>query len=169
MAGFAVDFGDVIGMGVLLDVSVAVAALEAAMDAGAELVAIDGDAVACGVLHGFVGVAGEAIRLGCNAHRGQAKYRCNQAEYGQAMMAESPQVIYQALNWSDKHCKKESSDTRGSGHALVFPSRRVSNGYGAHGSPHGGMSAQTKFSWGSQFRGDSFWDSAGSDSGHNCI
>lgn len=57
MAGFAVDLGDLIGMRVLLDVGVAVIALQASVHAGTELVAIDRDAVAICVLHRLVAVA----------------------------------------------------------------------------------------------------------------
>ena len=40
VAGLAVNLGDVIRMGIFLDVGVAIVALQAAMDAGAELLAI---------------------------------------------------------------------------------------------------------------------------------
>ena len=63
VARFALDLGDVVGVGIFLDVGVAVVALQAAMNALAELVAIDADAVAGGVLHGLVAMAGEAIGL----------------------------------------------------------------------------------------------------------
>ena len=46
VAGFAVNFGDVVRMGILLDVGMAVVALQIAVDAGVELVAVDRDAVA---------------------------------------------------------------------------------------------------------------------------
>lgn len=63
MAGLAVHSGDVVRMRIFLDVGVAVVALQAAVNTGAELVAINGDAVPSGVLHGFVTMAGEAICL----------------------------------------------------------------------------------------------------------
>lgn len=69
MAGFAVDFGDVVGMRVFLNVGVAVVALKAAMAAGAELIAINCDAMAGSILHRLVAVAGEALRLCSAANR----------------------------------------------------------------------------------------------------
>ena len=56
VAGFALDGCDVIGMGIFLDIRVAVVALQAAMDAGAELASINGDAVTGSILHGLVAV-----------------------------------------------------------------------------------------------------------------
>ena len=63
VAGLAIDRRDLVGMRIALDVGVAVAALQAAVNAGAELLAVDGDAVAGAVGHGGVAVAGEAIGL----------------------------------------------------------------------------------------------------------
>lgn len=63
MARFAVDFGDVFGMRVFLDIGVAVVALQAAVNAGTEFAAIYGDAVPRCIGHALVGVAGEAIGL----------------------------------------------------------------------------------------------------------
>ena len=71
VAGLAVDLGDVVGMRIFLDVGVAVVALQAAVNAGTEFVAVDGDAVAGGVLHGLVAMAGQAIRLCGDAKRQQ--------------------------------------------------------------------------------------------------
>ena len=72
MAGFAIDFGDVVGMRVFLDVGVAVVAFQAAMNARAELIAVNSDAVAGGVLHGLVAVTGEAFRLSNGPKRREA-------------------------------------------------------------------------------------------------
>jgi hypothetical protein len=47
----------------LLDIGVAVITLQAAVDAGAELVAVDGDAVTGRILHRLVPMAGEAVSL----------------------------------------------------------------------------------------------------------
>lgn len=63
MAGFAINLGDVIRMWILLDVGVAVVALQVSMHAGAELVGIDRDAVSVCVLHRLVAVTCQAIRL----------------------------------------------------------------------------------------------------------
>lgn len=61
VAGLAVDFCDVIGVRVFLDVSMAIVALQAAMDAGTELISIDRNAMSCGVLHGLISVTGETL------------------------------------------------------------------------------------------------------------
>lgn len=82
MAGFAVDGGDVIRMRIGFDVGVTGVAAKAAMDAGAELIAIDGDAVPGRVLHGFVGMAGEAVGLGA---RGQRQAERKQERKNQAV------------------------------------------------------------------------------------
>lgn len=50
-------------MRVILDVGVAVIALEAAVDARRKLSAVDCDAVTGGILHGLIAVACQAIRL----------------------------------------------------------------------------------------------------------
>ena len=63
MARLAVNLGDMVRMGKFLDVGVTVIALQAAVDAGAELVTVDGDAMPLGVLHGLVTVASQAIGL----------------------------------------------------------------------------------------------------------
>jgi hypothetical protein len=63
VAGLALDGRHLIGMRVVRDGGVALAALQAAVEAGGKLLAVDADAVAGRVLHGLVGVAGEAIGL----------------------------------------------------------------------------------------------------------
>ena len=63
VAGLAIHFCDVIGMWILFDVRMTVVALQAAVNACAEFISINGDAVARRILHGLVGVAGQAIRL----------------------------------------------------------------------------------------------------------
>ena len=68
----ALDLGDLVGVRIFLDVGVAVVALEAAVNALAEGVAIDADVVAGGVLQAFVGMAGEAVGLGRQPPRHQA-------------------------------------------------------------------------------------------------
>jgi len=70
VASLAVDRGDVVGMRILLDVGVAVVALQAAVNALAELLAIDCNAVSLRILHGLIAVAGEAICLGPQSARG---------------------------------------------------------------------------------------------------
>ena len=54
---------DLVRMRICLDVSMAVGAFKGAMNAGAELVAIDSETMACPVLHVLVSVAGEAFGL----------------------------------------------------------------------------------------------------------
>lgn len=63
VAGDALDRLRVFGMRVGGDGGVAGAALESAVHAGVERVAVDANVVACGVLHGDVAMAGEAVRL----------------------------------------------------------------------------------------------------------
>ena len=79
MAGFAIDGRDFVGVRIGLDVGVAAGALEAAVNARAEFLAVDGDAVAGAVGHGGVAVAGKAISLRaksvgreCNGENGNA-------------------------------------------------------------------------------------------------
>lgn len=74
MAGAALDFGDVIGMRIALDVSVATVALQHAVNAGRKGLAVHGDVVAGGIGHALVAVAGEAFSLcaedtGCRDER----------------------------------------------------------------------------------------------------
>lgn len=137
MAGFAIDLRDVIGVRVFLDVRVAVAALEAAVDACGELVTIYGDAMAGRVLHCLIGVAGKAVRLCCVQRGPKAKHKSDEAENGKAMTTTRPRQIGDPIDGSGKDGKDESSDTSGSGHALGFLQARVSNCSCAHGSPGG--------------------------------
>lgn len=69
VAGITGHGRDVVGMRITLDVCVASIAPEAAVNARRKLVAIDSDAVACIVLHGFVAMAGEAVGLGMERGR----------------------------------------------------------------------------------------------------
>lgn len=61
VAGLAVDGRNFIGVRIGLDVGVAVGALQAAVNAGIEFLAVDGDTVAIAVGRGGVAVAGKAI------------------------------------------------------------------------------------------------------------
>lgn len=63
MAGLAIDGCDLIRMGIAFDVRMAVVALQAAVNALAEFLAVGGDAVAGGVGHAGLTVAGEAVSL----------------------------------------------------------------------------------------------------------
>jgi hypothetical protein len=56
-------------MRIFLDVNVAIAAFQAAMDAVRERLPIDGDAVPSSVLQALVAVARKAIRLGMQSAR----------------------------------------------------------------------------------------------------
>ena len=63
VAGVALHLRDLLRMRIILDVGVTVVALEAAVDALAETVAIHADVVARGILQPFVRVAGKAVGL----------------------------------------------------------------------------------------------------------
>ena len=91
VAGFAIDFGNVIGVGIFLDVGVAVVTLQATVNAGAELVAVDGDAVACRILHGLVAMAGEAVRLRRQVMGRQEDRECEEADSDCPVMSNKPE------------------------------------------------------------------------------
>lgn len=63
VAGRALDRRDVVGMRVVLDVSMAVVAFEAAVHARREFLAVDTDAVAAAVLHCQVAMTAQAVGL----------------------------------------------------------------------------------------------------------
>ncbi len=122
MAGLAVDLGDLVGVRVLLDVGVAVVALQAAVNAGTELVAIDRDAVAGCILHRLVAVASQAICLcgqavGHNEHSHGQKAECD----GPAPSG-GPEQVEQPLGWNDNDSNQERNDACGFGHATVSSS-----------------------------------------------
>ena len=119
MAGFAIDLCDVIGMGIFLDVGVAVVALQAAVNVGAKLVSINGDAVAGGILHGFIAVTGKAFGLRSKVQRHKEECQDDETEACNPVMTNESDEIRQPLDWTDKNGKKRS-ETCGSGHALVF-------------------------------------------------
>lgn len=79
VTGFAINFSNVVRMGIFLDVRMAVIALQAAVDAGAELVAVYRDAVACCVLHRLVAMACQAVRLRREKMGRQDKGECNES------------------------------------------------------------------------------------------
>ena len=63
MASLAVDRRDFVWVWIGLDVRMAARALQAAVNARAEFLAVDGDAVAGAVGHGGIAVAGKAVSL----------------------------------------------------------------------------------------------------------
>jgi hypothetical protein len=73
MAGFALDRRQVIGVRIVVNIFVAVAALEAAVNARVKLIGVDADGLAVGVLHGGVAVAGETIDIRVERARGQGE------------------------------------------------------------------------------------------------
>ena len=100
MAGFAVHLGDVVGMRILLDIGMAVVALQASMHAGAELVAVDGDAVTGCVLHRLVAVAGQAIRLGGQPVRKTEPKKGQEAERDRAVPSNGMKHAGEPLGWN---------------------------------------------------------------------
>ena len=84
MALLAVDLRNLVRMGVLLDVLMAVVTFEAAMDALAEYLAVYGNAVPIAVGHAGIAVAGEAFGLGCQSRSTKEKSgKCQNAKtYG---------------------------------------------------------------------------------------
>lgn len=75
VAGLALNLSDVVRMRIALDVGVARVAAQTAVNAGAELIAIDGDTVPGSILHSLVAMAGEAVGLSNETarHKGQRK------------------------------------------------------------------------------------------------
>jgi len=63
VASLAVDRRDFVWVWIGLDVRMAARALQAAVNARAEFLAVDGDAVAGAVGHGGIAVAGKAVSL----------------------------------------------------------------------------------------------------------
>jgi len=80
MAALALHLGDMVGMRKFLDVGVAVVALQAAVDTGTELGTIDRNAVASGILHGLVAMAGQAIGLRGKSTGPKNDRHCDEAE-----------------------------------------------------------------------------------------
>src|SRR5208282_5343474 len=76
MAGLAIDRRDLVGMRIAFDVGVAVGALQAAVDAVAELLLVDSDAMARAVGHAGVAVAGEAILRAKDASGNRENGQC---------------------------------------------------------------------------------------------
>jgi hypothetical protein len=77
VAGLALDGRNLFRMRIALDVGMAVVALKAAVNAVAEFLAVDSDAVSCGVSHAGIAVASQTVRLrtkgaGRNRQNGQA-------------------------------------------------------------------------------------------------
>jgi hypothetical protein len=67
---FALNLRRLRGVRIIVNVLVAVAALEHTMNTGVELVGIDADVFAVGVLHGGVAVAGKTIDVRVQRPRG---------------------------------------------------------------------------------------------------
>lgn len=122
MAGFAVDLGDVIGMRILLDVGMAVVALEASVHAGAELVAINRNAVTGCVLHGLVAVACQAIRLRREPVRHCEQKQRHHAEQHGSAPSNAYQQSEEPLGGADDNGNQERNDSCGFGHAAVSSS-----------------------------------------------
>ncbi len=120
VAALAIDLRDVIRVRVFLDICVAVVALKAAMDAGAEFVPIYGDAVPGRILHRLVAVAGQALRLCYAPHWPKEKHHRDEGHTRRPVKPDDPDEMCQPFDWADENCDKKRSDTRGSGHALVF-------------------------------------------------
>lgn len=135
MACLAVNLRDVIRMRIFLDVRMAVIALQAAVDAGAEFVAIYGDAVACGILHRLVAMACEAISLRCQIMGRQEDKKREKAESERPAMSNRFEEGVQPIGWTGNNRDKECYKTCGFGHAAVFPLRGVSNCVPAHSFP----------------------------------
>ena len=70
VAGFALDRGGTIGVRIVVNIFVAVAAFEVAVDARVELIGVDADVLAVGVLHGGIAVAGKAVGIRVERTRG---------------------------------------------------------------------------------------------------
>ena len=104
MTGLAVDYRDVIGMRIFLDVRVAVIALQTPVNAGAELVAVDGDAVTGCILHCLVAMAGKAVGLCCKAMRRNEDHDEEKAEYGRSVKSSKSEVSRQPSGWTGNNC-----------------------------------------------------------------
>ena len=59
-----------IGVRIVVNIFVAVAAFEVAVDARVELIGVDADVLAVGVLHGGIAVAGKAVGIRVERTRG---------------------------------------------------------------------------------------------------
>ena len=123
MARLAIDLGNVVGMRVLLDIGMAVITLQAAVDAGAELVAVDGNAVAGRILHRLVAMTGEAISLRCKVMWRKEDHEGQKAERGCYVKSSMSAESEQQSDWTGNNCDEERCETCGFGHAAVFPTR----------------------------------------------
>ncbi len=113
VAGLAIHLGDVVGMRILLDVGVAAVAPKGAVNACAELISVDGDAVARRILHGLVAVAGQAFSLREERTRLRAngKYQREDKDCtGRMSRLESARQRFVEAN---QNCDKERCDSRG--------------------------------------------------------
>jgi hypothetical protein len=72
VAGLALDRGNLVGVGVALNVGVAGIAAKHAVDAGVELISVDSYAVSLRILQCRIGVASQALSL-CMAGRSKGK------------------------------------------------------------------------------------------------
>ena len=87
------DFGDLIGMGIFLDIDVTIIAPQAAVNTRASYRHLP-RCYARGVLHALVGVTGKALRLRCNAEPArQSKSQPDEAQHGQMTITNYPETI----------------------------------------------------------------------------
>ena len=119
MAGFAFDLGNMLRVRILLDVGVASVAPKAAVNAGAELVAINCDAVPSCILHRLVAVTGEAVSLRVEKARRRGKHHRQDAHKYRAGIGQLDELLH-LIPKSDKNCDYESCESRGLRHAAVY-------------------------------------------------
>ncbi len=120
VTGLAVNLGDVVRMGIFLDVCVAIVALQAAVDAGAELLTIHRNAMPGGILHGLIAMTGEAICLRDKSTRRKQERDCDEAKRNSPAASNHPREVGQPIGWLHKQCDEECCDSCGFGHAAVF-------------------------------------------------
>ena len=120
VAGLAVDLDDMIGVRILLDIGVAVVALQATVNAGAELVSVDRDAVALRIGHALVAVTGETVSLRNETVRRDEARERKQPEGGCFSVADCPGQIGQPFGWTNKDCDQKCCESCGFGHAPSF-------------------------------------------------
>src|ERR1700722_10830019 len=156
-------------MRVLLDVGVAIVALQAAVHAGIEFVAIDRVALAGCVLHGLVAMTSQAIRLRrqpvgqCEQEQGQEAKRGGPVPSNGLEQAEKP------LGWADNNSNEVRNDSCGFRHAAVSSSMVRKQLHLRTWLPHSGfLRLFGKLLRGLHLRGDAFSACSGSDSCHNC-
>ena len=107
-------------MRIVLDVCVAVVALQAAVNAGAEGLAVDCDAVAGRVLHGLVRMARQAIRLCVKDARPERNQQCEQPNGRHSRMDVCMQSVPHPLAQAQGKGNQECCDSCGFGHSAVF-------------------------------------------------